>query len=686
LAQVFPADALRFCANVMVDICPVCQEDLVLPAFGRQTLQCGHVLHERCVTQMRRMGSSGRCPVCRRTDDDLTPLQQLLEDGISLFHLGQYSSALDTLMKAQSVDAGNVVVMDALAMCFSKQGNQERAAELYDEAWRGGRVEAAFNHGVMMEQQGDLVKAQELYQKASDAGDADAAFNLSGVFLRQGQLGKSVVAAKLAYQRGYPFAVVRLGFIYRKLGDFFAAVDCYAEAHRSGNIDGTYNLGLCLEKIGDVEAALEVFEDGHLSGDLQCTCCLSQLCVELGDYDHAYELLMTARQRGSIEAICQLGVLCGKCGEPENERALFEEAHEKGCLAATYNLGVWHQRHGDLDRAQVLWEQAHQGGEVGATYNLAVLMRRLGNVERSQELFELARCSNDKEAIVPHRFDTHGHVAVSQLAKEALGTTGPFHSIGSAEKKLSKRAKQKARRKADRAAWEAEVDRSRAESALAKAPPALTHADPEDFATQVAIESSFNEIRLTSQSSHSAEHVNSQLSSALVHDRQAGPSVTLLNFSRSPCAFRYALMHAPELESIRQSLEAHGLPMELESGAKLVVHAKNYQAVLEAIRLGSLRATRSHVFVEPELEDVVIGLVRALPRLHSVNHRSSAKVPIGAAQAVSELDAEVRVERTFISIVVPSSLRSAGGIGPRTASTTDTTIRKGRNHRRASHK
>ena len=33
------------------------------PVFGRETLPCGHMMNEQCVTEMRRGGASGRCDV-----------------------------------------------------------------------------------------------------------------------------------------------------------------------------------------------------------------------------------------------------------------------------------------------------------------------------------------------------------------------------------------------------------------------------------------------------------------------------------------------------------------------------------------------------------------------------------------------------------------------------------------------
>lgn len=53
--------------------CCICLESLL--KGGRQTLPCGHVLHESCVQNMKRLGASGRCPPCGEASDELTPLQ-----------------------------------------------------------------------------------------------------------------------------------------------------------------------------------------------------------------------------------------------------------------------------------------------------------------------------------------------------------------------------------------------------------------------------------------------------------------------------------------------------------------------------------------------------------------------------------------------------------------------------------
>ena len=63
----------------------VCLSSLETVGLGRQTLPCGHVLHEQCITDMRRYGASGRCPLCRQVHGDLTPVQELIDEAALRF-------------------------------------------------------------------------------------------------------------------------------------------------------------------------------------------------------------------------------------------------------------------------------------------------------------------------------------------------------------------------------------------------------------------------------------------------------------------------------------------------------------------------------------------------------------------------------------------------------------------------
>ena len=62
-----------------ISICVLFLRQISLCACSNR---CGHVFHEDCIFQMRRQGGSGRCPLCRRINADLTPLHNLLDSAI----------------------------------------------------------------------------------------------------------------------------------------------------------------------------------------------------------------------------------------------------------------------------------------------------------------------------------------------------------------------------------------------------------------------------------------------------------------------------------------------------------------------------------------------------------------------------------------------------------------------------
>ena len=71
--------------------CCICLDSL--DVGGRQRLSCGHVLHENCVMEMRRHGASGRCPICRKVGEDLTPVQLLIDKAVAYYLQGSFSEA-----------------------------------------------------------------------------------------------------------------------------------------------------------------------------------------------------------------------------------------------------------------------------------------------------------------------------------------------------------------------------------------------------------------------------------------------------------------------------------------------------------------------------------------------------------------------------------------------------------------
>lgn len=125
-------------------------------------------------------------------------------------------------------------------------------------------------------------------------------------------------------------------------------------------------------------------------------------------------------------------------------------------------------------------------------------------------------------------------------------------------------------------------------------------------------------------------------------------------------------------------LRAAGFSSDLSSGAKALVRVEQYQPMLEAIRIGGLDLKPRHVLCSTELEEEVLAAIKRIPRQEKVRRKKrSTKVPLGFAVSALARDLAVDVVRSFISIKVPSSLRSDSASGVATASTTDAKIARG---------
>jgi len=94
---------------------------------------------------------------------------------------------------------------------------------------------------------------------------------------------------------------------------------------------------------------------------------------------------------------------------------------------------------------------------------------------------------------------------------------------------------------------------------------------------------------------------------------------------------------------------------------------------MEAISATSTDLFSSHVLVEAELADHVIEIVESCPG-EKARCKEKDTMNLG-------YPCQFTVEKTFINIAIPSSMRSDADAGSRTASTTDADACKGSNPR-----
>eukprot|EP00929_Paragymnodinium_shiwhaense_P027726 TRINITY_DN16208_c0_g1_i1.p1 TRINITY_DN16208_c0_g1~~TRINITY_DN16208_c0_g1_i1.p1 ORF type:complete len:518 (+),score=66.78 TRINITY_DN16208_c0_g1_i1:89-1642(+) len=208
-------------------LCCICLESLDTPGLGCQTLGCGHKLHEKCVSEMRRLGASASCPICRRGDDDLAPVGRMFDEAVALFLRARYVEAFPLLSRICDLDPQHTNALSLMATCF--QGgigvhkNEDRATELkerlskldnacqhvflYDKYMRMGRqheaeeqvplmIETCLERGVQLEAsfwqarlaqiRGDATQAERMFWVAHWQGSALATYVALLGCLREG--------------------------------------------------------------------------------------------------------------------------------------------------------------------------------------------------------------------------------------------------------------------------------------------------------------------------------------------------------------------------------------------------------------------------------------------------------------------------------------------------------------------
>ena len=175
-----------------VDQCCICLESLEADGLGRQWLSCGHATHKLCIAELRRRGASGRCPLCRESIADLTPVQVLLERAAVHSQRREYEQEVKCLEEVLSVEPSSAYALIALGGCFlgvrGVARDDARAAELFEEARRGGRVDATVHLGVLYMKQGNLPKARELLEEEHAVGSTYAAYGLGLLYKIKGDL------------------------------------------------------------------------------------------------------------------------------------------------------------------------------------------------------------------------------------------------------------------------------------------------------------------------------------------------------------------------------------------------------------------------------------------------------------------------------------------------------------------
>jgi len=206
-----------------VEICCICLHGLGTPDISDEKLPCGHVLHEQCVTEMRRQGASARCPVCRESHPErLLTVANMVDKATQEFLLKNFAESYQLLSQAHNVDSDHDLVNFFLGgLCHKGLGvlkDLGRASEYY-EAAHACNLDAANNLGILCQEHGDIPKARMFYEEASAKGHLSATCNLADLCEKQGDIPSARMFHEEARAKGHLGAICRLGVLCEEQGD-----------------------------------------------------------------------------------------------------------------------------------------------------------------------------------------------------------------------------------------------------------------------------------------------------------------------------------------------------------------------------------------------------------------------------------------------------------------------------------
>lgn len=617
--------------------CCICLSSLETVGLGRHTLPCGHVLHDECVADMRRYGASGRCPLCRESHDELTPVQKLIDQAVLHYKRTEYQECYRLISSAYDIDPANAFTNFLL-----------------------GKMHL-FGAGVRI----DRAHAKDFLLEAVERGSLDAVVDLINVYQKDGDDQRSMQVAEQAHALGHVRATLRLGQMHFASGHIDKAKELFEQSYARGHPDAAKNLADVHFKQGNVYEAVQILEQaigfGHAGamsslGMLLCkdTCCR--------DARRGGRLLMQAYQLGDGMAALAIGIVYKDMGDQHQAIEFWEEArtlainHFDVKIEASVCLGDLHREQGRTRVAVEMYQEAAAFGHTGAKKKLAqmevigMLQPKLKGDTSYEELG-----ANPNQFVVGQRVMIHslrnpaaqplnhleGYVCRVFLDSGRIGV----NIIGVGEKSI----KSENLRLCD-----------------GKGSGGMTQPDDVDFDCQVALETSLGDA--SAMQLAAAATRNEEVSTHLHQNRlarEAGKHVIHLQFSRPCKALHDALMESDELTSCRLRLEAAGFTFLLGSGCKVFVKPEYYQAVLVAVQGQTLHAR--DVIVDPDLEMAVVQAASGIRKKNKVNRYRSQTIPLGFLLCAEHDRLEVSFKKRTINIKVPSSLLSSSlSDGPRT--------------------
>mmetsp|Transcript_10555 Transcript_10555/g.18849 ORF Transcript_10555/g.18849 Transcript_10555/m.18849 type:complete len:367 (+) Transcript_10555:3-1103(+) len=312
--------------------CAICLQPLQTPGLSDQMLSCKHVLHEHCVVQMRGHGVNSLCPLCRREDSNLEPVDLMFAKAMEHDCREERAETFQLLDEVLNINPDHVNAITAM-----------------------GRLYANGHHVKQ-----DSTIAFALLQRGHQAGNAEATFNLACIYFDKWDGKHDDAKAFEFFQHaariGHPEALSNLGCMFQDgrhvEQDLMKAFSLFRQACNAGSIDAAYHLGRAYYRGDppvqqDFPEAFKLFQMAYARGDRVCAAFLGDMYWKgngvMKDLDKARQMLKQALlcleevQGGSDNVLSQVSALrrklqqveqdqkqldqlCAKCGAPAHFR------------------------------------------------------------------------------------------------------------------------------------------------------------------------------------------------------------------------------------------------------------------------------------------------------------------------------------------------------------------------------
>lgn len=257
---------------------------------------------------------------------------------------------------------GDTTALVNLGRLYASNGNNDRAAECFQQMIDNGQADGYYWIGMLYENEGDGKTCNE-YMAKGDKKGSKMASEVLGTVYEFGMDGNKVdykKAAKYYERSGSPKSLYRLGLFYlngqigkQKEADIAKGMELISQSAEQGYIDAIYTMGYCYETGRNVDTVDHVKAVSYFKqladNDIPAGQFKMGLYYELGDGGieadsaKAIEYYQKAADQGHGEAMCYLGDFyrIGQYLPLDKAKAfeLYTQAHESGEEMGTYYVG-----------------------------------------------------------------------------------------------------------------------------------------------------------------------------------------------------------------------------------------------------------------------------------------------------------------------------------------------------------